>query len=137
IARAQDWVNRQIPYCQCNGPAECCGSCPYCGSYRCDCSGYVSYCWNLGTGYTTRSLPEVSHSITKEELQPGDIMLYIQEHVVLFGGWADASHTTYYGFQEPGCHTSGPHHAFKSGIPYPMNGDPNNVHPFRFNHVQD
>lgn len=23
IACAKDWADRQIPYCQCNGPAEC------------------------------------------------------------------------------------------------------------------
>ena len=31
----------KVPYCQCN--SDCCGKCPYCDSYRCDCSGYVTY----------------------------------------------------------------------------------------------
>ncbi len=40
-------------------------------------------------------------------MQPGDIMLYAAEHVVIFGGWADSSKSTYYAYQEPGCHTDG------------------------------
>ena len=45
----------------------------------------------------------------------GDIMLYAAEHVVIFGGWADSAKTKYTAYQEPGCHTDGPHHAFKYG----------------------
>jgi hypothetical protein len=41
LRRAKEWVDKKIPYCQCNGPEECCGHCPHCGSFRCDCSGYV------------------------------------------------------------------------------------------------
>jgi hypothetical protein len=39
MKRAQTWVDAQIPYCQCSGgpPTECCGVCPYCSDYRCDC----------------------------------------------------------------------------------------------------
>lgn len=137
MSRAQSWVDAKIPYCQCaGGPAsECCGNCPHCSDYRCDCSGYVSYCWDLGRGYTTDTLPEVAHPITKEELLEGDIMLYQADHVVLFGGWADASHTTYHAYQEPGCHTVGPHYAFKSVVPYPFNWNPEDFKPYRFNHI--
>ena len=51
-------------------------------------------------------------------------MLYAAEHVVIFGGWADSSKSSYYAYQEPGCHTDGPHHAFKCvewryGFPLP------------------
>jgi hypothetical protein len=139
MQRAQSWVDAKIPYCQCaGGPAtECCGSCPHCATYRCDCSGYVSYCWNLGTGYTTISLPEVSHRITKDELKPGDVMLNTGDHVVLFGGWADAGKTKYKALQEPGCHTEGPHYAYESVVPYPFNFDPDLFLPYRFNHIVD
>ncbi len=41
ITRAKEWTEKKMPYCQCNGPEECCGECPYCDKYRCDCSGCV------------------------------------------------------------------------------------------------
>eukprot|EP01012_Entosiphon_sulcatum_P034801 TRINITY_DN441_c0_g2_i1.p1 TRINITY_DN441_c0_g2~~TRINITY_DN441_c0_g2_i1.p1 ORF type:complete len:254 (+),score=45.25 TRINITY_DN441_c0_g2_i1:26-763(+) len=136
MSRAEEWISKQIPYCQCNGPSECCGNCPYCGSYRCDCSGYVSYTWDLGRGYTTSTLLQVAHKITKEELQEGDAMLCPSEHVALFGGWANSEKTHFYALQEPGCHTSGPHHAFKSVVPYPFDFNPSCFVPVRFNHIQ-
>lgn len=80
--------------------------------------------------------------------------------VVLFGGWADSNHDTYYALQEPGvchlasggvqctmrdcwpgpshrtgCHTSGPHYAFKSVVPYPFNENPSLFIPYRYNNV--
>lgn len=137
MARAREWVDKKIPYCQCNGPAECCGSCPFCKQYRCDCSGYVSYSWGLPYGYTTFTLPQVAHPISKEELQPGDVMLNTAEHVVLFGGWADAGHTSYHALQEPGCHTAGPHYAYSSVVPYPFNWDPSAFAPYRYNNIQN
>jgi hypothetical protein len=133
ISCAQDWCNRQVPYCQCNGPEECCGSCPYCGTTRCDCSGYVSACFGFSTGYTTDTLPEVTHPIAKDDLQIGDIMLCISDHVVIFGGWTDGSQSNYVVYQEPGCHTAGPHHAFKSVTPYPFNWNPTCFKPYRLN----
>ena len=135
MACAIDWATRQVPYCQCNGPDECCGTCPYCGTYRCDCSGYVSYCLGLDHGYTTCTLPEVTHSISKAELLPGDIMLASTEHVVFFAGWTDASQTNYVTYQEPGCHTAGPHYASSSVVPYPFNWKPatGNFLPYRLN----
>jgi len=137
MTRAKQWVDKKIPYCQCNGQKECCGNCPYCSSTRCDCSGYVSWSWGLSHGYTTQTLPEISHQITKEKLKPGDIMLYREEHVVLFGGWCDKSNTTFHAFQEPGCHTTGPHYAYESCVKYPMNWEPTKFLPFSYNHIQE
>jgi len=137
MACAKDWVSRAIPYCQCNGPEECCGHCPYCGSTRCDCSGYVSHCWGLSQGYTTRTLGEVSTRITKDELKEGDIMLYAADHVIIFGGWTSTQKTHYHAYQEPGCHTTGPHHAFESVTVYPNSWNPSDFLPYRFNHIQD
>jgi hypothetical protein len=45
----------------------------------------------------------------------------------------DGSH----GVQEPGCHTAGPHHAFKSVVPYPFNWNPSDFLPYRYNSIQD
>lgn len=136
IACAQSWCDQQIPYCQCNGPEECCGSCPYCGTFRCDCSGFVSYCLGLPYGYTTDTLPEVTHQISQAELQIGDIMLCQGDHVVFFGGWTDSSMSNYVVYQEPGCHTSGPHYAFKSVTPYPFNWNPTCFLPYRLNSLR-
>eukprot|EP01028_Stygiella_incarcerata_P009142 TRINITY_DN4250_c0_g1_i1.p1 TRINITY_DN4250_c0_g1~~TRINITY_DN4250_c0_g1_i1.p1 ORF type:complete len:197 (+),score=22.23 TRINITY_DN4250_c0_g1_i1:118-708(+) len=136
LTRAQSWVHEKVPYCQCNGAEECCGNCPYCSSYRCDCSGFVSYAWKLPHGYTTKTLPSVAKKITKAELAPGDAMLNIGSHVVLFGGWADAGKTSYYAYQEPGCHNSGPHYAYKSVVTYPFGASGTDFHPYRYNNVQ-
>ncbi len=131
-------VQEAIPYCQCSGgpPSECCGNCPYCSSTRCDCSGFVSNCWGQSTGYTTETLPQISHQISKDELLPGDIMLNTGDHVVFFGGWCDSSNTTYHCYQEPGCHVTGqPHHAFESCVTYPFNWDPSAFIPYRYNKI--
>jgi len=132
MSRAKQWVTQKIPYCQCNGPLECCGSCPYCSTHRCDCSGYVSWCWKLPYGYTTRSLDQVSRRIDKSQLQPGDMLLNAGSHVILFGGWADSGKTTYHAYQEPGCHNSGPHYAYASVQKYPSS----NYVPYRYNSIQ-
>ena len=50
-------------------------------------------------------------------------MLYAAEHVVIFGGWADSAKTKYTAYQEPGCHTDGPHHAFKYDCMHMCVGD--------------
>jgi hypothetical protein len=64
-------------------------------------------------------------------------MLYAADHVVIFGGWTSSAKTHYYCYQEPGCHTAGPHHAFVSTVPYPMNWNPSSFLPYRFNHIVD
>ena len=43
-------------------------------SYRTDCSGYVSMAFHLSSSLTTVTLPSVVHSISKDDLQPGDIL---------------------------------------------------------------
>jgi hypothetical protein len=136
MACAKDWAAQKVPYCQCNGPEECCGNCPHCGTFRCDCSGYVSYCLGLSYGYTTYTLPEMTHEITKDELLPGDIMLCVSDHVVFFAGWTDSSQTNYVCYQEPGCHTAGPHYAFESVTPYPFNWNPSCFKPYRKNGLE-
>eukprot|EP01006_Ploeotia_vitrea_P010972 TRINITY_DN29110_c0_g1_i1.p1 TRINITY_DN29110_c0_g1~~TRINITY_DN29110_c0_g1_i1.p1 ORF type:complete len:265 (+),score=-8.52 TRINITY_DN29110_c0_g1_i1:19-813(+) len=136
LAKAHEWAKKKIPYCQCNGPQECCGNCPYCGTFRCDCSGYVSYCWDLPYGYTTSTLHEVAHRITKEEMVPGDVMLCPGDHVVMFTGWAYPNKTAYHACQEPGCHvTWGPHHAYCSIVTYPFIVRPDCFKPYRLNNV--
>jgi len=91
INRADIWVVNHVPYNQ---------GATY-GGYREDCSGYVSMAWETSKpGYTTFTMPGISKEITKAELQNGDVLLCTTEHVVLFGGWADASHANYIAYEE-------------------------------------
>ena len=94
LARAQSWVNEGVPYSQTNYWTD--GN----GTYRQDCSGYVSMALGLNTGsannygLTTETLPEVAtvtggtELASLEALQPGDIVDLTTTHVVLFASWA-------------------------------------------------
>jgi len=122
ISRAQKWVNEKVPYNQ-DGHHD---------GYREDCSGYVSMAWNISKpGLTTQTLPRVSHKITKDELQHGDVLLNEAEHVVLFGGWTDTSHSHYIAYEEtkPGEGT------VKRMTPYPYWYNTVEFVPYRLNEV--
>lgn len=112
IERARSWVAADVGYSGSNYFTN-----EY-GTYRTDCSGYVSMAWGLGSSYTTVTLPSVSYPIAKDALEPGDILNNplpgTSGHVVLFAGWADASKTEYYAYEESP--SSGAH---LSQIPYP------------------
>ena len=97
-----------------------------------DCSGFVSMAWMLSKpGLSTFTLPTVSHPIAKEQLQPGDAMLCTTSHVVLFGGWTDASHTHYVGLSEVDTAQG----TQKKVYPYPYFRDPKCFVPYRLNNV--
>lgn len=103
IARAQSWVDAQVPYCQAanHGWDAACGqTCNRTGAaanpawdpYRSDCSGFVSWAWGLpppGLVVTGLAKPSVSAAINAVDLQPGDA-LYASDHshTFLFAGWA-------------------------------------------------
>ena len=95
IARAQLWVEQQVPYSQTEWWKN------VNGDYRQDCSGYVSMAWDLDqyTDFWTGNLNEVSHTIPAADLQPGDNLLS-DEHTVLFAGWADPQHTEFDYYEE-------------------------------------
>ncbi|NUR29257.1 MAG: C40 family peptidase [Catenulispora sp.] len=109
IARAKGWLTadhgHHVPY---NMNATFHG-------WRTDCSGYVSMAWNrphTGGGYSTVSLPSISHRISWKQLRPGDVIGYMgphsgggDGHVMIFAGWANASHTTYTVYEQ--AHSSG------------------------------
>jgi hypothetical protein len=105
MQRAKTWVDAGVPYDQ-QGWLK---------NYRTDCSGFVSMAWGLDSSYVTWSLPEVAKPIAKEDLQPGDIILNTERHVVLFAGWADKSHDSYVVYEEAGL----PHKAIKRVVSYP------------------
>ncbi|WP_194894315.1 C40 family peptidase [Catenulispora pinisilvae] len=90
-------------------------------AYRTDCSGYVSMAFHLSSSLTTVSLPSVVHSISKADLQPGDILGVLGPntggnagHVLIFDGWADSAHDSYNAWENSG--DQGVHHGT---IPYP------------------
>ncbi|MFB7663181.1 hypothetical protein ACFC1R_04425, partial [Kitasatospora sp. NPDC056138] len=92
IARAQSWVAENVPYSQSAYYTD--GN----GTYRTDCSGYVSMAWNLPSsgadnwGETTWTLPDFATRLDSlDELQPGDMIDKTDQHVVLFEQWADAA----------------------------------------------
>jgi hypothetical protein len=92
--RGNSWVAAKVSYSQKRYYAN-----RY-GRYRTDCSGYVSMMWALTSSYTTRTLPKISHAITKGQLRSGDILDSPGYHAVLFDAWANAAHTRYWGYEE-------------------------------------
>jgi hypothetical protein len=99
MARAQLWVSEQVPYSEVEWYTD------QDGTYRQDCSGFVSMAWGLNqnTDFWTGNLNLVSSTIPAADLLPGDILLSVK-HTILFAGWADSDHTTfdYYEESHPG-----------------------------------
>ena len=118
VARAREWVAAKVPYC--GGPnggkdVICGGTCTRTGTaenkawdaYRSDCSGLVSFAWDLpAPGHTTSDFApfatDVSKEITVAALMPGDA-LNNDEHVMLFAGWKNAEMTEADIIQESDC----------------------------------
>ncbi|MCX5316804.1 hypothetical protein [Streptomyces sp. NBC_00154] len=82
---AVNWLNREIPYNQGAYASAPDGD----HTYRTDCSGFVSMTWHADTSYTTYSLPSVSSTISKSDLQPGDALNTQDGHGVRFEKWVD------------------------------------------------
>ncbi|MER6673122.1 peptidoglycan-binding protein [Streptomyces sp. NPDC000983] len=98
INRAKLWVAAKVPYSM---------SRYWTDGYRQDCSGFVSMAWNLPGNEWTGSLGQYGVRIPKEDLQPGDILLFHNpadpekgSHVVIFGGWTDYTHTYYVAYEQ-------------------------------------
>lgn len=87
LVRSQSWIDQRVPYSQSVSWTN-----QY-GTYRQDCSGYVSMAWHLGFSRSTATLPAVMHSIAKADLRPGDA-LWRQGHIALFIRWNDAARTS-------------------------------------------
>jgi hypothetical protein len=95
MQRALAWIEQRVPYSQTAWwvDAE--------GSYRQDCSGYVSMAWGLDQAidFWTGNLDTVSSPVPAAQLLPGDILLSAT-HTVLFAGWADGAHTEFDFYEE-------------------------------------
>ncbi|MEV7424126.1 peptidoglycan-binding protein [Streptomyces sp. NPDC091212] len=103
INRAKRWVNAKVPYSMEKFWSD---------GYRQDCSGYVSMAWNLEGNEWTGSLAQFGVRIEREELQPGDILLFHNpadpnkgSHVTIFGGWTDYTHSSYVAYEQTKPHT--------------------------------
>ncbi|KOU66441.1 membrane protein [Streptomyces sp. MMG1533] len=98
VKRAKEWVAAKVPYSMTGYWSD---------GYRQDCSGFVSMAWNLPGNEWTGSLDQYGVRIAKDDLQPGDILLFHNpadpedgSHVVIFGGWTDYTHTYYIAYEE-------------------------------------
>lgn len=127
INRAKVWLDAQVPYSMSEYWSD---------GYRQDCSGYVSMAWNLGTNEWTGSLDKFATRITKEELLPGDMLLFHNpanpnkgSHVVLFGGWGDESRTYYIAYEQTKPTTR------RQATPYGYWDNSTKYLPYRFNGV--
>lgn len=97
IRRAKKWVAARVPYSMHKYWSD---------GYRQDCSGFVSMAWKLPGNEWTGSLDQYGVRISKEDLQPGDILLFHNpadpekgSHVVIFGGWTDYTHSYYIAYE--------------------------------------
>ncbi|MFF7866012.1 peptidoglycan-binding protein [Streptomyces qaidamensis] len=127
INRARTWVAAKVPYSM---------SAFWSDGYRQDCSGYVSMAWRLPGNEWTGSLAQYGERISKEELQPGDILLFHNasdpangSHVTIFGGWTDAAHTHYTAYEQTRPHTR------RQSTPYAYWNDSDRYVPYRYKGV--
>lgn len=75
--------------------------------YRTDCSGFVSYAWNLDTSKDTVELGRYAEDIKSySDLQPGNIINNKQSgaygHVILFVRWIDKNNNEFWAYEESG-----------------------------------
>ncbi|SED65604.1 Cell wall-associated hydrolase, NlpC family [Streptomyces sp. 3213] len=124
INRAKTWIAAQVPYSMNDYWSD---------GYRQDCSGFVSMAWGLPGNEWTGSLDQYGTRISKEELEPGDILLFHNpenpekgSHVVIFGGWTDYTHTYYIALEET------PSHARRQSTPYAYWSHSANYVPYRY-----
>ncbi|MFJ5925004.1 Ig-like domain-containing protein [Kitasatospora sp. NPDC092948] len=120
LSRAQSWVNEAVPYNQ--GAFKTDAN----GTYREDCSGFVSMAWHLdqslivttggpyfttadGKGNPLYDTPTGSVG-DLTGLQPGDAVAYPGQHIFLFAGWTNKAtgDFTYYAESNPSHPTHGP-----------------------------
>ncbi len=108
LDNAIKWVDAKVLYSRSPDPKW--------GGYRTDCSGYVSWCWELpAPGPTSYSFVATTgkpwHRIDWSELRPGDAIVH-PGHVFLFGGWLGAAHDAMCTLEE-----------YDYGIPASIRGD--------------
>ncbi|ANP55278.1 hypothetical protein J2Z21_003215 [Streptomyces griseochromogenes] len=127
INRAKIWVAAKVPYSM---------STYWTDGYRQDCSGFVSMAWGLPGNEWTGSLGQFGMKIAKEDLQPGDMLLFHNQdnpengsHVVIFGGWTDYTHTYYMVYEQT------PPRTRRQATPYPYWTHADKYVPYRYKGV--
>jgi hypothetical protein len=110
LSRAADWISAQVPYSQVDYYSD------LYGTYRQDCSGFVSMAWDLDYSLTTSSLPTVATEVTTglSGIAPGDIILKAGDHVFLFVEWANSAHTRATVDEETGSNSPTPYAVMKT-----------------------
>jgi hypothetical protein len=96
IARARDWLDKNVQYSQTSYHTDPSHS----KTYRQDCSGFVSMAWHLSSSRTTWTLPDVSTKISKSNLMAGDILDDPNDHTAIFEKWIDKSAGTFWVIEE-------------------------------------
>lgn len=98
MERARAWTEAKVPYSR---------SRRWNDGYRQDCSGYISMAWGLDGSQWTGNLPDYAERVDRDELLPGDILLFHNaadpekgSHAVIFGGWENTAHTWYTAYEE-------------------------------------
>ncbi|MDH6111681.1 hypothetical protein P3T36_001996 [Kitasatospora sp. MAP12-15] len=132
LARAQSWVDEGVPYNQGGWKSD------NNGTYREDCSGFVSMAWHLSSSLVTSTLPSVSSQISFNQLKSGDILDYTAEHTFLFANWTNQSNGdfTYYAESNTNDPTHGPTSANINNSS--MEGWPTSYYgAYRYNNIVD
>ncbi|MEU8886802.1 peptidoglycan-binding protein [Streptomyces sp. NPDC048442] len=98
INRAKKWVAAGVPYSMDKFWTD---------GYRQDCSGYVSMAWGLSGNEWTGSLADYGVKVSRDQLEPGDILLFHNaadphdgSHVTIFGGWTDYTRGHYLAYEQ-------------------------------------
>lgn len=132
IALAQQWVTAKLQYCQAaNGAHDydtACSSVCHRESnvawdpYRSDCSGFISWAWELpAPGRVTSTFAPfdttVSKTVSCTDLKPGDAAnKNAGGHIVLFEKWITPGEKAVF-LEEPGCSSATPYaHEFTSAV---------------------
>ncbi|MGW0536634.1 peptidoglycan-binding protein [Streptomyces sp. NPDC003032] len=129
IERAMTWVTAKVPYSMEKYWTD---------GYRQDCSGFVSMAWNLSGNEWTGTLDKYGVPISKEQLKPGDILLFHNpanptngSHVTIFGGWTDSKQTHYIAYEQ-----TRPH-ARRQATPYAYWTNADRYLAYRFKGVEE
>ena len=131
VTRGALWVAAEVPYCQSpNGQPDPDNSCasvcerpsnPEWDPYRSDCSGFVSWAWNLpAPGRTTDdfapAVTDITQVIDGMSLLPGDALNIPGDHIILFVSWVVTGQSAIF-YEEPGCSANPPYaHQFTSNV---------------------